>query len=126
MPRTITLAVHACRRPVATAVHACRHPCAPACIDPQRCPAHLPLQVEINFLCVHKKLRHKRLAPVLIKVRGRRGLQRAVCMAQLCSCGHAPPARQTSAPPFLWFRLHLCSHCRAPDRHPPCRRLHGG
>jgi len=23
--------------------------------------------VEINFLCVHKKLRHKRLAPVLIK-----------------------------------------------------------
>ena len=25
--------------------------------------------VEINFLCVHKKLRHKRLAPVLIKVR---------------------------------------------------------
>ena len=26
--------------------------------------------VEINFLCVHKKLRHKRLAPVLIKVWG--------------------------------------------------------
>jgi len=26
--------------------------------------------VEINFLCVHKKLRAKRLAPVLIKVRG--------------------------------------------------------
>lgn len=25
--------------------------------------------VEINFLCVHKKLRHKRLAPVLIKAR---------------------------------------------------------
>jgi len=25
--------------------------------------------VEINFLCVHKKLRAKRLAPVLIKVR---------------------------------------------------------
>ena len=25
--------------------------------------------VEINFLCVHKKLRSKRLAPVLIKVR---------------------------------------------------------
>ena len=24
--------------------------------------------VEINFLCVHKKLRTKRLAPVLIKV----------------------------------------------------------
>ena len=24
--------------------------------------------VEINFLCVHKKLRQKRLAPVLIKV----------------------------------------------------------
>jgi glycylpeptide N-tetradecanoyltransferase len=29
--------------------------------------------VEINFLCVHKKLRSKRLAPVLIKVRGRGG-----------------------------------------------------
>ena len=28
--------------------------------------AHLST-VEINFLCVHKKLRHKRLAPVLIK-----------------------------------------------------------
>ena len=28
----------------------------------------LPM-VEINFLCVHKKLRSKRLAPVLIKVR---------------------------------------------------------
>lgn len=26
--------------------------------------------VEINFLCVHKKLRSKRLAPVLIKVCG--------------------------------------------------------
>lgn len=26
--------------------------------------------VEINFLCVHKKLRQKRLAPVLIKVCG--------------------------------------------------------
>jgi glycylpeptide N-tetradecanoyltransferase len=25
---------------------------------------------EINFLCVHKKLRSKRLAPVLIKVGG--------------------------------------------------------
>jgi hypothetical protein len=30
--------------------------------------------VEINFLCVHKKLRSKRLAPVLIKVGG-------------CTCG---------------------------------------
>lgn len=30
----------------------------------------LPM-VEINFLCVHKKLRAKRLAPVLIKARAR-------------------------------------------------------
>eukprot|EP00798_Chlamydomonas_sp_ICE-L_P010418 gene10418-8368_t len=36
-------------------------------------PAHIRVRestvqmVEINFLCVHKKLRHKRLAPVLIK-----------------------------------------------------------
>lgn len=29
--------------------------------------------VEINFLCVHKKLRQKRLAPVLIKVKWARG-----------------------------------------------------
>ncbi len=29
--------------------------------------------VEINFLCVHKKLRSKRLAPVLIKVGPGRG-----------------------------------------------------
>ena len=29
---------------------------------------------EINFLCVHKKLRSKRLAPVLIKVGGVGGL----------------------------------------------------
>jgi hypothetical protein len=29
--------------------------------------------VEINFLCVHKKLRSKRLAPVLIRVRVRGG-----------------------------------------------------
>lgn len=30
--------------------------------------ADVPM-VEINFLCVHKKLRSKRLAPVLIRVR---------------------------------------------------------
>lgn len=34
--------------------------------------------VEINFLCVHKKLRSKRLAPVLIKVRHAYMLRRAV------------------------------------------------
>src|SRR4051794_10530591 len=31
--------------------------------------------VEINFLCVHKKLRANRLAPVLIKVKNGRGFQ---------------------------------------------------
>jgi hypothetical protein len=31
--------------------------------------------VEINFLCVHKKLRSKRLAPVLIKVASSRFLK---------------------------------------------------
>lgn len=36
--------------------------------------------VEINFLCVHKKLRAKRLAPVLIKV-GR---------VKRCSCNSIP------------------------------------
>lgn len=113
MSRTATLAVHACRRPVATAVHACRHPCAPACIDPQCCPAHPPLQVEINFLCVHKKLRHKRLAPVLIKARGRMGQQRAVCVAKLCSCWHA--LRPARPPPhhsfgFGCISAHIAMH----------------
>lgn len=43
--------------------------------DPLHCNAHLPSlcwsrlkrMVEINFLCVHKKLRSKRVAPVLIR-----------------------------------------------------------
>ena len=35
--------------------------------------------VEINYLCVHKKLRAKRLAPVLIKAR-QASAQRAACM----------------------------------------------
>ena len=30
-------------------------------------PCSLQVMVEINFLCVHKKLRSKRVAPVLIK-----------------------------------------------------------
>ena len=33
-----------------------------------RAGSHAVPMVEINFLCVHKKLRAKRLAPVLIKV----------------------------------------------------------
>ena len=36
----------------------------PACVRADATPLRT---VEINFLCVHKKLRHKRLAPVLIK-----------------------------------------------------------
>jgi hypothetical protein len=32
--------------------------------------------VEINFLCVHKKLRSKRLAPVMIKVGPGPGMSR--------------------------------------------------
>ena len=31
------------------------------------CTCSKQLMVEINFLCVHKKLRSKRVAPVLIK-----------------------------------------------------------
>ena len=46
---------------------------------------------EVNFLCVHKKLRSKRLAPVLIKEITRRvnhtGVFQAVCKFQmLCNC----------------------------------------
>lgn len=40
----------------------------------------LPM-VEINFLCVHKKLRSKRLAPVMIKV----GVNHVACMLPLAS-----------------------------------------
>ena len=40
--------------------------------------------VEINFLCVHKKLRQKRLAPVLIKVTS--GSYFSACEV----CVHAP------------------------------------
>ena len=45
--------------------------------------------VEINFLCVHKKLRSKRLAPVLIKEVTRR------CVACACVpwCRHTHYAR---------------------------------
>jgi hypothetical protein len=45
--------------------------------------------VEINFLCVHKKLRHKRLAPVLIKVWGGGAVCCVLCAgwgALLCVC----------------------------------------
>ncbi len=38
----------------------------PATVRVRKQPVRM---VEINFLCVHKKLRSKRLAPVLIKVR---------------------------------------------------------
>ena len=48
--------------------------------------------VEINFLCVHKKLRQKRLAPVLIKVpllpRSFSHLVRACTKAKCCSDWH--------------------------------------
>ena len=40
---------------------------------------------EINFLCVHKKLRAKRLAPVLIKEVTRRiNLKGELC--EICKC----------------------------------------
>lgn len=38
-----------------------------------RVPGATVRMAEINFLCVHKKLRTKRLAPVLIKVRMQNG-----------------------------------------------------
>ena len=41
---------------------------------------HMPM-AEINFLCVHKKLRHKRLAPVLIKEITRRVNLRSIWQA---------------------------------------------
>lgn len=48
---------------------------SPGCIRMHHCIVDFLLfflqvveMVEINFLCVHKKLRAKRLAPVLIKV----------------------------------------------------------
>ena len=65
-----------------------------------------PSVVEVNFLCVHKKLRSKRLAPVLIKEITRRvnvcGIfQARAARARVCSapCLLArPPPRPTAAP----------------------------
>jgi glycylpeptide N-tetradecanoyltransferase len=66
--------------------------------------------VEINFLCVHKKLRAKRLAPVLIKEVTRRvnvlGVFQAVYTAgaQLptpvasCRCAFSPSLKHISPP----------------------------
>ena len=42
--------------------------------------------VEINFLCVHKKLRAKRLAPVLI-----REITRRVNLTGIFQVSHIPP-----------------------------------
>ena len=86
------------------------------------------LMVEINFLCVHKKLRSKRVAPVLIKEITRRVNQEnifqavytagvllpkpvAVCRLGLCLnllctstyltfCFSSPPLPTTSSSPF--------------------------
>jgi len=61
-----------------------------------------PSVVEVNFLCVHKKLRSKRLAPVLIKEITRRvnvcGIfQARAARARVCSA--RPPARPPACPP---------------------------
>jgi glycylpeptide N-tetradecanoyltransferase len=42
--------------------------------------------VEINFLCVHKKLRSKRLAPVLIKEVTRRVNRSGVWQVSTSNC----------------------------------------
>jgi hypothetical protein len=47
--------------------------------------------VEINFLCIHKKLRSKRLAPVLIKV------GHGQACAGSSSSGRAPMASRAAA-----------------------------
>merc|ERR1712127_590671 len=53
--------------------------------------------VEVNFLCVHKKLRSKRLAPVLIKEITRRvnhtGVYQAVYTAGVVLPGHVASCR---------------------------------
>ena len=61
-----------------------------------------PSVVEVNFLCVHKKLRSKRLAPVLIKEITRRvnvcGIfQARAARARSCSAP-CPPARRRARP----------------------------
>jgi len=67
-----------------------------------------PSVVEVNFLCVHKKLRSKRLAPVLIKEITRRVNVCGIFQARRPSprflrapCPPARPPRPTAAPSFL-------------------------
>ena len=58
--------------------------------------------VEINFLCVHKKLRSKRLAPVLIKEVTRRinhtGVFQAVYTAGVVRAGDSSHSRVSTRP----------------------------
>ncbi len=93
---------------------------------------------EVNFLCVHKKLRSKRLAPVLIKEVTRqcnlRGVFQALYTAgvliptPVSSCRYVPSLRplsgrrfssQSGSPPQLLPSL---------SKHPQAggRRVHGG
>ena len=71
--------------------------------------------VEINFLCVHKKLRHKRLAPVLIKVRA--GVSQG-WPDGLCSTGRRRRRRHVAAP---WA---ACGSCCGQPPGPPAASLH--
>ena len=88
--------------------------------------------VEINFLCVHKKLRSKRLAPVLIKARGwggvggvsggretgRRGKGRALRVGCGAQERHAPE------PPLPACTTRQDTHATltVPPAPAPCRR----
>ena len=73
--------------------------------------------VEINFLCVHKKLRSKRLAPVLIKVASRPFLKFPVCTffwapCQSFKCGsfeHSPCHANTGCAPEAHAQMRCCS-----------------
>lgn len=103
------------------------------------------LMVEINFLCVHKKLRSKRVAPVLIKEITRRVNQEnifqavytagvllpkpvAVCRLSLCLnllctstyltfCFSSPPLSATSSSPFFLSSIFLSVSTPPPCTH---------
>ena len=59
---------------------------------------------EINYLCVHKKLRSKRLAPVLIKEVTRQCHLKGIFQA-LYTAGVVLPTPVSTCRFVLWFRV---------------------
>lgn len=68
---------------------------------------------EINFLCVHRKLRDKRLAPTLIKEVTRRVNLQSACRVWGCAPNNTAAGPLLTVPPSPSLNRHLASgvHC---------------